>query len=92
MKNPTALQQHQLFNRAAWTKQAKDYVEDAEEKWRSQSPVWGIWRWSNTEVPLLPTSLEGKKCIEVGCGTAYISSWMANRGGECLLSIPLHVS
>ena len=88
MKNPTTLQQHQLFNRAAWTKQAKDYVEDAEEKWRSQSPVWGIWRWSNTEVPLLPTSLEGKKCIEVGCGTAYISSWMANRGGECFAVDP----
>ena len=83
-----SLQQHQKFNREAWASHALDYVEDAEAKWRSQNPVWGIWQWPNTDVPLLPSSLVGKKCLEIGCGTAYVSSWMANRGGECFAIDP----
>ena len=88
MNEPKSLQQHQRFNRDAWTKQAKDYVEDAEDKWRTQNPVWGIWQWPNSKVPLLPASLAGKTCLEIGCGTAYVSSWMATRGGECFAIDP----
>lgn len=88
MEDPHTLQQHQRFNRDHWTIQAKDYVADAEDKWKSRSPIWGIWQWSNTEVPLLPSSLEGKRCLEIGCGTAYVSSWMASRGGECFALDP----
>lgn len=88
MNDSNSLQQHQHFNRAAWTNQAKDYVEDAETKWRSPDPVWGIWQWPNADVPLLPASLAGKRCLEIGCGTAYVSSWMASREGECFAVDP----
>ena len=88
MIDPFTLQQHQQFNRAAWTVQAQDYVVDAETKWQSPDPVWGIWRWPNTDVPLLPVNLAGKMCLEVGCGTAYVSSWMARRGGNCFAIDP----
>ena len=84
----STLEQYQILNRAKWTQQAQDYVVDAEEKWRSPNAKWGIWQWSNTEVPLLPQSLEGKRCLEVGCGTAYVSSWMARRGGHCFAIDP----
>lgn len=88
MKDPFALQQHQQFNRAAWSVQAQEYIADAEVKWKSTTPVWGIWQWSNAEVPLLPASLAGKRCLEIGCGTAYVSHWMAHRGGECFAIDP----
>ena len=88
MNSSHTLQQHQQFNRAAWATHALDYAEDAEVKWRSQDPMWGIWQWPNTEVPLLPSNLTGKRCLEIGCGTAYVSSWMANRGGECFAIDP----
>ncbi len=32
--------------------------------------------------PMLPASLEGMRCLEIGCGTAYVASWMALRGGD----------
>ena len=31
---------------------------------------------------LLPSDLSGKRCLEIGCGTAYVSAWMARRGGD----------
>jgi len=34
------------------------------------------------ELHLLPDDLAGKDAIELGCGTAYVSSWMARRGAR----------
>ena len=31
---------------------------------------------------MLPDNLSGKDVIELGCGTAYVSSWLARRGAR----------
>ena len=31
---------------------------------------------------LLPTNLDGCRCIELGCGAGDVSSWMARRDGQ----------
>jgi SAM-dependent methyltransferase len=31
---------------------------------------------------MLPEALDGKDAIELGCGTAYVSSWLARRGAR----------
>ncbi|WP_216843803.1 methyltransferase domain-containing protein [Phytoactinopolyspora alkaliphila] len=31
---------------------------------------------------MLPPTLQGKDVIELGCGTAYVSAWMARRGAR----------
>ena len=54
----------------------------AERAWASATPYWGVWSIPDSEVKLLPTDLSGQRCIELGCGTAYVSAWMSRRGGQ----------
>ena len=76
------LKEHQKSNRNAWQKFAEDYVEPAEIGWQSNNPRWGIWQTPETQLNLLPDNLTGMKCLEIGCGAGYVSSWMARRGGQ----------
>jgi SAM-dependent methyltransferase len=71
-----------LENRAHWDKQASDYVAPAERAWRAESPTWGIWGIAESEIAMLPDNLDGADAIELGCGTAYVSAWMARRGAR----------
>ena len=68
-------------NREAWGGFAADYVEPAERNWAG-APRWGIWGIPESEVGLFPTELEGKVSVELGCGTAYVSAWLARRGAK----------
>jgi SAM-dependent methyltransferase len=68
-------------NVEAWTGWAKDYVEAGRRNWESNEPDWGIWNIPESEVGLLP-DVAGKDVVELGCGTAYVSSWVARRGGR----------
>jgi SAM-dependent methyltransferase len=67
-------------NRATWAAFAPDYVEPGERNWRSE-PRWGIWGIPEADVGLLP-EVGGKDVLEAGCGTAYVSAWLARRGGR----------
>jgi SAM-dependent methyltransferase len=44
--------------------------------------VWGIWGVPESQLGVLPESLAGKDAIELGCGTAYVSAWLARRGAR----------
>jgi SAM-dependent methyltransferase len=41
--------------------------------------TWGIWGVPESELGLL-RDVEGRDAIELGCGTGYVSSWLARRG------------
>ena len=43
---------------------------------------WGIWDIPESDVHLLPDDLDGKDVIELGCGTGYVSAWLARRGAK----------
>ena len=77
-----SLDDHQRANREEWQKMAAWYVEPAEKGWSSADPHWGIWRIPESQVGILPPDLTGKRCIEIGCGAGYVSSWLARRGGD----------
>lgn len=76
------LPEHVLRNRAHWDESAKDYVAPGERAWADGIEKWGIWGVPETEVGMFPDDLEDKDAIELGCGTAYVSSWMARRGAR----------
>lgn len=76
------LPEHVARNRAAWDRWADDYVANGERNWASSEPTWGIFGIPETEVHLLPQELEGRDTIELGCGTAYVSAWLARRGAR----------
>ena len=68
-------------NRAAWSEWAAEYVENAERSWGQDEITWGIWRVPETELHALP-DVAGKDVVELGCGTAYFSAWLAKRGAH----------
>ena len=75
------LPEHVRRNRASWDADADDYVAAGERGWADE-PRWGIWGVPESQLHLLPDDLAGKDAIELGCGTAYVSAWMARRGAR----------
>ena len=78
----TELPAHVRRNRAAWDAWAEEYVAPGEKLWAQSEPTWGIWGIPESELALFPDALAGKDAIELGCGTAYVSAWMARRGAR----------
>jgi len=76
------LPEHVRRNRARWDAWAEKYVEPGEAAWARESPTWGIWDVPESDVGMLPADLAGRDAIELGCGTAYVSAWMARRGAR----------
>jgi SAM-dependent methyltransferase len=75
------LTEHAARNREAWAKDAADYVDNAERNWASEEIVWGMLRVPEREVGLLG-EVAGRDVVELGCGTAYVSAWLARRGAR----------
>ncbi len=69
-------------NRAAWDVMAGDYIAAGERNWAADSVSWGIFSVPESQLRLLPDDLAGKDTIELGCGTAYVSAWLAKRGAN----------
>jgi len=71
-----------LTNRAIWDRWSVEYARWGEQAWAEAEPSWGIWNLPERELHALPPVVEGKDVIELGCGTAYWSSWLARRGAR----------
>lgn len=77
-----ALPEHVARNRVYWDGQAEQYAKSGERLWAQTEPTWGIWGVPESELRLLPDALEGRDVIELGCGTGYVSAWLARRGAR----------
>jgi SAM-dependent methyltransferase len=71
-----------LRNRAHWNEWAKEYEESGRLNWAQDEPTWGIWGVPESEVRMFPPDLAGLDTIELGCGTGYVSAWLARRGAR----------
>ena len=76
------LPEHVRRNRAMWDDWAQKFVASGERAWVEDPPTWGIFSVPESQVHMLPDDLAGKDAIELGCGTAYVSAWMARRGAR----------
>ena len=78
------LPEHVALNRAKWDEWAAEYAAPGERAWALApgEETWGIFDVPEAEIHLLPDDLEGLDAIELGCGTGYISAWMARRGAR----------
>ena len=74
------LTEHATRNRAAWDAWADQYVAAGERAWAGE-PSWGIWGIPERQLRIVP-DVGGKDTIELGCGTAYWSAWLARRGAR----------
>ena len=69
-------------NAANWTQANADYTdENAETNWALDEISWGIWGIEESELNLLG-DVAGKDVVELGCGTAYFSAWLAKKGAK----------
>jgi SAM-dependent methyltransferase len=76
------LPEHVARNRAQWNDWAPEYVPDGRRNWEAGEPTWGIFSVPEAEVGLLPREIDGRDAIELGCGTGYVSAWLARRGAR----------
>ncbi len=75
------LPDHVLRNRRFWDEWAKDFALWAPRKWEEE-PNWGQYSIPDVELGVLPDSVDGMDVIELGCGTAYVSAWLARMGAK----------
>ena len=76
--------EHVVRNRALWDDWARKYVAAGERNWARVEPKWGVFGVAESDVGVLPDDLSEKDAIELGCGTAYVSAWMARRGARAV--------
>ncbi|MGP8000027.1 MAG: class I SAM-dependent methyltransferase [Streptosporangiaceae bacterium] len=73
---------HVFRNRAAWDRRAADYAGPGLDNWAASEPAWGIWKVPEAQLGVLPPHLDGADALELGCGTGYVSAWLARRGAR----------
>jgi SAM-dependent methyltransferase len=82
MSSPDPTADSVAANVAQWTKQNADYTEpSARRHWESDHIFWGVFTIPETEIRCLP-EVDGLDVVELGCGTAYFSAWLAKRGAR----------
>jgi SAM-dependent methyltransferase len=60
---------------------AVDYEGRGRQSWARTEPQWGIWGIPEAELQVLP-EVAGLDTIELGCGTGYVSAWLARAGAR----------
>jgi SAM-dependent methyltransferase len=69
-------------NREVWTKANAEYTDKrASETWGKGEPTWGTYGVPEAELNVLG-DVASKDVIELGCGTAYFSAWLAQLGAR----------
>ena len=69
-------------NRAAWTRANENHTDaQAAEAWAQDAIEWGTYGVPEAELNTLG-DVSGKDVVELGCGTAYFSAWLAKRGAR----------
>ena len=67
-------------NRAAWDRWALHYTATGRKAWTENELRWGIWGVPESNLGLLTNVPAGADVVELGCGTASVSSWLARAG------------
>ena len=68
-------------NRDAWTKANAEYTDSkALASWTGE-PHWGIWHIPDADLGVIG-AVRGLDAVELGCGTAYVSAWLARAGAR----------
>jgi SAM-dependent methyltransferase len=66
-------------NRDVWTKANAEYTDkQADDAWAKEEIEWGMFGLPEAELNVLG-EVTGKDVVELGCGTAYFSAWLAKQ-------------
>lgn len=69
-------------NRDLWTRVNAEYADEhALRAWAAEEITWGVFNVPEAELGVLG-DVSGLHVVELGCGTAYLSAWLARRGAR----------
>ncbi len=69
-------------NREAWTQANAEYTDAAaRDAWGQKEITWGMFGVPESQLRVLG-DVAGKDVVELGCGTAYFSAWLARAGAR----------
>lgn len=69
-------------NRASWTKVNAEFTDrQASTAWAATEMTWGVFGVPEASINTLG-DVNGLDVVELGCGTAYVSAWLAKRGAR----------
>jgi 2-polyprenyl-3-methyl-5-hydroxy-6-metoxy-1,4-benzoquinol methylase len=69
-------------NIASWTRTNVEYTDEAAARaWAQEEITWGMFGVPETDIGVLG-DVAGLDVVELGCGTAYFSAWLAKRGAR----------
>jgi SAM-dependent methyltransferase len=75
-------------NRTLWSEVNAQFTDgDAEGRWTEREITWGLFRTSEAALDVLG-DVDGARVVELGCGTAYLSAWLA-RGAARVVAVDL---
>ena len=71
------------INRGVWTRSNERWGdENALASWQAPEITWGTWGVPESQLQALPADVAGLDVVELGCGVAYFSAWLARRGAH----------
>jgi SAM-dependent methyltransferase len=74
---------HVAVTRRQWDDRLSAWFDrGAHPRWAAAEPYWGIWCIPQSQLPVLPSDVAGAVAVELGCGSAYVSAWLARRGAR----------
>jgi SAM-dependent methyltransferase len=69
-------------NIATWTRANAEYTDaSAARAWAQEEITWGVFQTPESQLNILG-DVSGLDVVELGCGTAYFSAWLARRGAS----------
>ena len=69
-------------NCANWTKANAEFTDErASHAWAAEAITWGVFNVPEASLQTLG-NVDGLDVVELGCGTAYVSAWLARRGAR----------
>jgi SAM-dependent methyltransferase len=78
----TELPEHAVRNRELWTRSNAEYTDSsAARAWAREEITWGMFKVPESEVAVLG-DVSGLDVLDLGCGVAYFSAWLARRGAR----------
>jgi SAM-dependent methyltransferase len=81
MFDPVEESDHLRRNVELWSALGDEQQTAGRQGWEASEPRWGVFEIAESAVGLLPPNLDALDVIELGCGTGYVSSWIARLGG-----------
>ena len=81
MASMTSSSDHVERNRRHWDESAAGCSGPlARGHWSKTEPTWGLWASPEAEVGVFGGGVAGLDVVELGCGTGYVSAWLARAG------------